>query len=136
MPDNLHEYLKTRRAPVDVNLKHHSLFKAHDKIASITTRIIGSMYAVYAILLIISLWITWQLITERPIDPYPFAFLLFLTNIAQLLLTPLILVGQNIQNRHAHLRAEEEYQTTKTIHTDIETILTELSRLRKTPIDL
>ena len=131
MPNSLGTYIQSRRPPENVNIKHHSLLKSHDKIASTTTRVIGSMYAVYAILLVISLWIAWQLIAERPIDPYPFAFLLFLTNIAQLLLTPLILVGQNIQNRHAQLRADEEYQTTKTMHQDIETILTLLSSLEK-----
>ena len=131
MPKSLPDYLKSRHAPEDVNAKHRQRLKFHDKVAVLITSAIGSMYAVYSILLIISLWITWQLITERPIDPYPFAFLLFLTNIAQLLLTPLILVGQNIQNRHAQLRAEEEYQATKSIHQDIETILITLSSLKK-----
>ena len=131
MTDNLPIYLKSRRPPEDVNLKHKSRFNLHDKVAVTITTAIGSMYAVYSILLIISLWIVWQLIVKQPIDPYPFAFLLFLTNIAQLLLTPLILVGQNIQNRHAQLRAEEEYQATKSIHQDIETILITLSSLKK-----
>jgi uncharacterized membrane protein len=46
---------------------------------------------------------------NRAFDPYPFAFLLFLGNIIQLLLMPLLLVGQNLQGRHAEARAEEEY---------------------------
>lgn len=123
MPDNLHEYLKNRRVPENVNLKHKSRLKLHDKVAVTVTAAIGSMYAVYFFMLFVFGWMLFQGITERPFDPFPFVFLIFVTNIIQLFLMPLIMVGQNIQSRHSQLRAEEEYQTTKTIHTDIETIL-------------
>jgi uncharacterized membrane protein len=43
--------------------------------------------------------------------------LLFLGNIVQLLLMPLLMVGQNLQGRHTEARAEEEYRTvTKIFH--------------------
>ena len=131
MPNDLHEYLKSRRAHVDVNLKHKSRLKLHDKVAVTVTRAIGSMYAVYFFMIFVFGWMLLQAIADHPIDPFPFVFLIFVTNIVQLFLMPLIMVSQNIQSRHAELRAEEEYQPTKTIHRDIETILTTLSDLDK-----
>ena len=131
MPDNLTSYLKSRRAPVDVNLQHKSHLKLHDKVAVTVTAAIGSMYAVYFFMIFVFGWMLLQGMANRPFDPFPFVFLIFITNIIQLLLMPLIMVSQNIQSRHAELRAEEEYQTTKTIHQDIETILTTLSDLDK-----
>lgn len=128
MPTDLHEYLKSRRAPVDVNLKHKSRLKLHDKVAVTVTSAIGSMYAVYFFMVFVFGWMLLQGMADRPFDPFPFVFLIFVTNIVQLFLMPLIMVSQNIQSRHSELRAEEEYQTTKTIHQDIETILTELSK--------
>ncbi len=123
MAENLHNYISTRAVPENVNEKHKAALQKQDRTAMLITSIIGSMYFVYFCLLCILVWIGWQIITVRPFDPYPFAFLLFITNIVQLILTPLILVGQNIQNHREHLRAEEEYKTTKTMHQDIEKIL-------------
>lgn len=127
MPDSLDEYLKNRRQPEDINFKHKSGLKSHDKMAVRVTGVIGSMYAVYFLTVIILAWMLAQKILSRPFDPYPFAFLLFITNIIQLLLIPLIMVGQNIQARHSELRAQEEFKTTQTILKDIETIITHLT---------
>lgn len=133
MPDNLISYLKGRHIPENINIKHRTSFKLHDRLAVIITSAIGSMYAVYFFIIFVSVWILWQSLSSNPFDPYPFIFMIFISNIVQLILVPLIMVGQNIQNRHAQLRAEEEYQATKSIHQDIETILTILSNLDQKP---
>ncbi len=131
MPDNLTAYLKSRHIPENINVKHRSGFKLHDRLAVIVTAAVGSMYAVYFFIIFVLAWMLWQSVSSKPFDPYPFIFMIFISNIVQLILVPLIMVGQNIQNRHAQLRAEEEYQATKSIHQDIETILTTLSSLKK-----
>ena len=131
MPESLPDYLKSRHAPEDVNAKHRSRLKLHDKVAVTVTAAIGSMYAVYFFMIFVFGWMLWQTITKQPFDPYPFVFMIFISNVIQLFLLPLILVSQNIQSKHAQLRAEEDYHTTKTIHQDIETILTLLSDLHK-----
>lgn len=122
--EDLSKYREIRHKPENVNIKHRQRFNFQDKIALHITKIIGTMYAVYFFLLFIMGWILWQeFVTKEPFDPYPFAFLLFLGNIVQLLLMPLILVGQNLQGRHAEIRAEEEYKTTQSSYKDIEQIL-------------
>jgi uncharacterized membrane protein len=43
-------------------------------------------------------------------DPYPaFVLWLFISNMIQIFLMPLIMVGQNIQGKHAEIRAENDY---------------------------
>lgn len=116
-----------RHKPENVNRKHRASLTAQDRIALAVTGAIGTMYAVYFFALFMAGWMMWQArLGERAFDPYPFAFLLFLGNIVQLLLMPLIMVGQNLQTKHAEIRSEEEYQTTLSSYKDIETILARL----------
>ncbi len=117
----------TRPKPENVNDRHKSSLGVQDRIALAITTAVGTMYAVYFFALFMVGWMLWQTaVAKQPFDPYPFAFLLFLGNIVQLLLMPLIMVGQNIQGRHAQIRADEEYKTTVTSYHDIENILSHL----------
>ena len=131
MPKSLPDYLKSRHTPEDINAKHKDRLQFQDRVAVVITTAVGSMYALYFFIIFVFGWMLWQAVAKKPFDPFPFVFMIFISNIIQLLLLPLVMVGQNIQNRHAQLRAEEEYHTTKTIHQDIETILTTLDSLIK-----
>lgn len=116
-----------RHKPRNVNELHKELLGLQDKIALAVTTAVGTMYAVYAFAIWMGGWMLWQTrFAHKPFDPYPFAFLLFLGNIIQLLLMPLIMVGQNIQGKHSELRAEEEFKTTQSSYHDIESILKHL----------
>jgi uncharacterized membrane protein len=132
MSSNKLRGLKERYRPKNPNAIHQSQLGLQDKIAVNLTAAVGTMYAVYFFTLVMAGWMLWQThFAERPFDPYPFAFLLFLGNIVQLLLMPLIMVGQNIQNRHAEIRAEEEFKTTESSYKDIEYILIHLDEQDK-----
>ena len=98
-----------------------------DRIALRITRAIGTMWAVYAFATFMLGWMLLQVaLGGQAFDPYPFAFLLFLGNIVQLLLMPLIMVGQNLQGRHAEARAAVEFETVTKTFSDLETVLTHL----------
>lgn len=127
MAENLLDYLHLRRQPENINLKHNQGLSFHERVALHTTEIVGTMYAVYFTTLFLIGWMVWQAyIASKPIDPYPFAFLLFMASVVQLPLMSLIMVGQNLQGRHSGLRAEEEFKTTETIYKDIEKIFMHL----------
>lgn len=129
---NLLEYLKLRHQPENPNLRHRQSLGLQDKIALAVTSAIGTMYAVYVFALFMAGWMLWQTYFDKhPFDPFPFVFLLFLGNIVQLLLMPLIMVGQNLQGRHNEMRAEEEYKTTRSSYKDIEQILLHLDNQDK-----
>lgn len=130
--ENLLDYLKLRHKPENINRRHQQSLSFQDKIALFITSAIGTMYAVYVLALFMVGWMLWQTkFSHHPFDPYPFAFLLFLGNIVQLLLMPLIMVGQNLQGRHAEIRAEEEFNTTESSYKDIEQILLHLDKQDK-----
>lgn len=125
----LFQYLAERHQPQNVNLKHRETFKFQDKIALVLTTAVGTMYAVYFFTVATAGWMLWQTkLTNQPFDPYPFAFLLFIGSLLQLPLMSLIMVAQNLQGKHAEIRAEEEFHTTNSTYKDIEKILTHLDK--------
>lgn len=93
------------------------------------TGAVGTMGAFYVFALFMAAWMVWQSEAAKPFDPYPFAFLLFLGNIVQLLLMPLIMVGQNIQTAHADARAEADFEVNRRAEEEIEKLLTGLREI-------
>ena len=93
------------------------------RLAVLITRLVGTMWAVYLITAFILVWMalgTWGPL--HAVDPYPFAFLLFLGNVAELMLLSIILVGQAVLGRAADSRAVQTYN-------DAEAILREVGEL-------
>lgn len=126
------DYLVSRYQPKDVNRRHKEKLSFQDRIALLMTGIVGTMYAVYFFSLSFAGWMLWQTYFDaQPFDPFPFAFMLFISNIVGLLVMPLIMVGQNLQGRHAEIRAEEEFQTTSSSYQDLEQILLHLDKQDK-----
>lgn len=118
---------RSHYVPQNPNQRHKASLSFQDRLALHITTAIGTMYAVYFFAIALAGWMLWQgALSHHPFDPYPFAFLLFMGNIVQLLLMPLIMVGQNIQGRHAEIRTDEEYKTTISSFHDIEQILKHL----------
>jgi uncharacterized membrane protein len=98
-----------------------------DRLALIIMGAVGTMYAVYFFGLFMAGWMLVQVAGgNSAFDPFPFAFLLFMGNIVQLLLMPLIMVGQNLQGRHGEARADEEYKTVGKTFADLETVMSHL----------
>jgi uncharacterized membrane protein len=72
------------------------------------------------------LWLGWNLLAPASLEfdpPMAFVFWLFISNVIQILLMPLIMVGQNIQARHAELRAEHDLEVNEKSEQEIEVIL-------------
>lgn len=109
----------------------------NDRIANRVTAAVGTMYAFYLFAMVMAGWILWQgFLASRPFDPYPFAFLLFLGNIVQLLLMPLIMVGQNVQARHADARAEADFEVNLKAEQEIEKLLLGLHEIDERTLDI
>jgi uncharacterized membrane protein len=98
-------------------------------IAVALTRWAGSMSVLYAMLALIAGWMalaTWGPLHH--VDPYPFAFLLFLNNLAQLLLCLVILVGQRILGAAADRRAEQTAEHAQAIFKQVADLQEHLDR--------
>ena len=63
-------------------------------------------------------------------DPFPaFVAYLLISNVIQIWLMPLLMVGQNMQGRHSEARAEADYLVNQKSFADTESILTRLQAL-------
>lgn len=121
----------TKAFPPVKNL--NELHKKHlsnvDKLALFITQRVGTMGFFFIILLWTVLWLGWNMFAPKSLrfDPYPaFVLWLFISNLIQIHLMPLIMVGQNIQGRHEELRSEHDYETDRKAEKEIETILLHL----------
>ena len=98
-------------------------------IAATLTRRVGSMWALYAALAIVTGWMA--LATWGPLhsfDPYPFKFMLFVNNVAQLLLCLVILVGQRVLSMAADRRALQTYENAEAIFAQVSDLQKHLDR--------
>jgi uncharacterized membrane protein len=87
-------------------------------IGAAITRRVGTMWAVYLAFVFMVSWMVLAGFAWGPlhkIDPYPFAFLLFLGNIVQLLLMFVIMVGQQVLGAASDKRAVVTYQDAEAI---------------------
>src|ERR1700674_5851948 len=87
------------------------------RLGAAITRSVGTMWAVY---IAVAIQVTWMALStigfwEFKKDPYPFAFLLFLSNIVQLLLMFVIMVGQQVLGAASDKRAVVTYQDAEAI---------------------
>lgn len=55
-----------------------------------------------------------------------FELWLFISNMIQLFLLPLLLIGQNLQNKYSDIRAEQDFEINKKAEREVETILEHL----------
>ena len=88
------------------------------------TRAVGTMWAFYFAATFMAGWMLLAGTRLITFDPYPFAFLLFMGNIVQLLLMFVIMVGQQVLGAAADKRAVQTYQ-------DAEAILHECVELQR-----
>jgi uncharacterized membrane protein len=75
-------------------------------------------------------WLGWNTLAPAGtrFDPAPaFVLWLFVSNLIQIHLMPLIMVGQNLQARHSELRAEADFEINQKAEREVETVLDHLS---------
>lgn len=135
MPQTSFTKIKEDYPIKNVNKIHKSRLSKMDELAIFVTDKIGTMGFFFIIFTWTALWLGWNIFSPRKLrfDPYPaFVFWLFISNLIQLHLMPLLLIGQNIQGKHAELRAEHDFETDRKAEKEIEAILTRLDNQQKT----
>lgn len=126
---SLHELRKQRKALRNANLEHKENLSSLENFALWITGHVGTMGFFIIILCWTVFWLTWNTLGPSPsrFDPFPaFVLWLFISNMIQIFLMPLIMIGQNLQSRHAEARAEVEFEVNTKAEKEIETILLHL----------
>ena len=104
-----------------------------ERFALAITNAVGTIWFFFAIFAWTAVWLAWNALGPRAarFDPFPgFVLWLFLSNMIQLFLMPLIMVGQNIQSRAADKRAEADLKVNRTAEAEIQAIRAELAELK------
>jgi len=131
--------LKILLIQFNVNVLHRQGLSPVEHLALFITERIGTMGFFFLILGWTIVWLGWNVLAPANFrfDPYPaFVLWLFISNLIQIHLMPLIMVGQNIQGKHAELRADHDYQTDKKAEKEIETILLHLENQQNLMLDI
>jgi uncharacterized membrane protein len=108
-----------------------------DRLAVRITDVVGTMGFFLIIFAWTVLWIGYNLLASKvhalhlhSFDPFPaFVAYLLISNVIQITLMPLIMVGQNLQGRHSEARAEADYLVNQKAFADTENILGRLEAL-------
>jgi uncharacterized membrane protein len=125
-----YEELKKLRRPVkNVNIEHREKLTQLERFAVWITNKVGSMGFFLIICSWTVIWLGWNTLASKELrfDPFPaFVLWLFISNVLQIFLMPLIMIGQNLQGRHAEVRAESDFEVNVKAEREIEAILLHL----------
>jgi len=123
---SLDELKQLRKPLLNPNVAHKKSFTKMERLAVWITEGVGTMGFFFIILIWTLVWLGWNVLTPKTLqfDPYPaFVLWLFISNMIQIFLMPLIMIGQNLQGRHSELRAESDFEVNIKAEKEIETIL-------------
>jgi uncharacterized membrane protein len=119
------------RPPRNVNQEFAASFSTLDRIAIFVTERVGTFGFFLLIFSWTILWLGWNLVGPPSLrfDPAPaFVLWLFVSNMIQIFLMPLIMVGQNLQGRHSELRAQNDFEVNTKAEREVEAILLHLEQ--------
>jgi uncharacterized membrane protein len=109
----------SRPIPENVNKKHASKMNVLDRLGVTITRAVGTMIAAFLFTALALISLPAALKTHDKIVIVAWIAQTFL----QLVLLPIIMVGQNIQGKHSEVLADEEFKTTQTTYKDLEHLI-------------
>jgi uncharacterized membrane protein len=120
----------------NANQEHQDQMSPLDKVALWITERVGSMGFFLIILGWTILWCGYNMLASlvpglhwKAFDPFPaFVVYLLMSNVIQILLMPLIMVGQNLQGRHSEIRAQLDFEINQKAEKEVIEILKGLDR--------
>jgi uncharacterized membrane protein len=107
---SVHEVRKNRPPVRDINAEQRQQFTRLERIAIWITDHVGTM----GFFIVIFAWtVLW----------------LFISNMIQIFLMPLLMIGQNLQGRHSEIRAQSDFEVNVKAEKEIDVILMHLENL-------
>ena len=125
------EELRKIKKPVNANIKHKENLKLLDKVAVFITSLVGTMWCAIAFTLLALVSLP-DAIRGGKATIISWVAQTFL----QLVLLSVIMVGQNLQNKHSEARAEADFDVNVKAELEIETILQHLENQNETMLEI
>lgn len=116
----------------NVNKHHRNSLSRSQRFASWITGKIGTMTFFYGIFIWTTSWLLWNTLLPKKFqfDPAPdFLLWLFISNMIQIFLMPLIMIGQNLQGKHAEILADNDFEVNKKAEQEIKELREKLDYL-------
>jgi uncharacterized membrane protein len=138
-PKSLAELKKLQKPISNPNIEHRQHLTRLERLAVWITDHVGTMGFFLLIFGWTILWLSWNMFAPQYLrfDPFPaFVLWLFISNMVQIFLMPLIMIGQNLQGRHAEIRAESDFEVNVKAEREIETILIHLENQNKVILEI
>lgn len=128
-PPTLDELKHLRKKMRRVDIEHKEKLSFLERIAVAISDRIGSAGFFLILICITTTWLGWNMFgpLEMRFDPYPaFVLWLFIVNIFQLMMMPLLMITQNLNGRHSDARAEADFEINTKAEFEIEVVLQHL----------
>jgi len=138
-PKSLSELKKLRKPVQNVFKVQKEKLSRIDGLALWITEHVGTMGFFIIIFIWTVFWLGWNTVAPPQIrfDPHPaFVLWLFISNMIQIFLMPLIMIGQNLQSKHAETRAESDFEINLKAEREIEAIIQHLENQNKILADI
>jgi CRP-like cAMP-binding protein len=128
--------LIVERGARNANLLHEQSLSRLDRVAIAITNKVGSVGFFLLIAGWTVAWTSYNILAStvpflhwHAFDPFPaFVAYLLMSNVIQILLMPLIMVGQNLQARHAETRAQLDFEINQKAEKEVVATLQHLQR--------
>ena len=128
-PKTLEELRKARKPRPNFAEERAKKLGFVDRLAVWITARVGTMGFFLLIFTWTAIWLGWNFLAPKNLrfdPPMGFVFWLFISNVIQILLMPLIMVGQNVQASLADARAEHDLDVNVQAEQEIEVVLQHL----------
>lgn len=128
-PITLEEFRKKHKKLRDTYSSRKTERSRLDVFAVWITRHVGTMGFFLIIFIWTVLWLGWNTLAPKDLQfdpPTGFVFWLFISNMIQLFLMPLIMIGQNIESHEAELRTQHDLEVNIKAEEEIEIVLRHL----------
>lgn len=123
---------KEEHKPKRVVVEHKDALTKLERFAIKITDFVGSMKFFIMIFIWTLSWLGWNTLAPYDLrfDPTPaFVMWLFMSNMIQIFLMPLIMIGQNLQSRHTDQRSENDYDVDVRTEKELEVIMLYLEHI-------
>lgn len=140
LPHYSHDHPPVKNA----NTEYEKTLSPLDRLAVAITDKVGSMGFFLMIAAWTILWCGYNILASevhalhwKSFDPFPaFVAYLLISNVIQILLMPLIMVGQNVQGRHTEIRAQLDFEINQKAEQEIMVVLKHLEHNTELVIQL
>ncbi|MCX7924844.1 MAG: DUF1003 domain-containing protein [Fimbriimonadales bacterium] len=128
-PPRLEEIKQQHKPTRNVAEERQRQLTRMERLALAVTKRVGTMGFFFLIAGWSALWLGWNILAPKPLrfdPPTGFVLWLFISNLIQILLMPLLMVGQNVLNLNAEIEARNDYEVNLKTEHYVETILLHL----------